>query len=225
MLYIGEKIKNIVERIEKAKSAAGRSAPVKLVAVTKTVPPEAVEESLKYGITDIGESRIQEAEKKLPALTAYKVKKHLIGHLQTNKARKAVALFDVIQSVDSLRLLEEIDRHAAAAKKIQECFLEVKISLEDTKFGLAPEMLAGLLDKSKTLVNVKVAGLMAMATFFDDPESARPYFREAYRCYTQLSGSYALDWLSMGMTGDFEVAVEEGSNMVRIGTGIYGEKK
>ena len=225
MLTIGEKIKDIEERIEKAKSRAGRSAPVKLVAVTKTVPAAAVEESLKYGITDIGENRIQEAEQKLPLLSKYKIKKHLIGHLQTNKAKKAVSLFDVIQSVDSLRLLEEIDRQASAAKKIQECFVEVKVSFEDSKFGLAPEMLAGLLEKSKFLGSVKVTGLMAMAPFFDEQEKARPYFRKAFEYYSQFASVYALKYLSMGMTGDFEAAVEEGSNMVRIGTGIFGEKK
>ena len=224
MLTIGEKIKIIEEKIEKAKTRAARTGTVRIVAVTKTVQVEKIENSLNFGITDIGENRIQEAEIKLPLLPKYKIKKHFIGHLQTNKAKKAVLLFDVIQSVDSFRLLEEINRQAENIKKAQDCLFEIKVSEENAKYGINPESLEELLEKSKSLKNVRMLGLMAIAPFFENPESARPYFRMAYKYYSLLTTRYSLSYLSMGMTGDYEIAVEEGSNMVRIGTGIYGDK-
>ncbi|MDD5686418.1 MAG: YggS family pyridoxal phosphate-dependent enzyme [Elusimicrobia bacterium] len=229
---ISDNIKNILERIEKAKNKVGRKDTVKLVAVTKTVPADKVREAISAGIVDIGENKVQEAVKKFSELfvegniTSEKVniKRHLIGHLQTNKVKKAVENFDVIQSVDTVYLLEEINKRAVEIKKIQECMVEVKISEEETKYGLQPDKLKDIFEKAKELKSVNIVGLMAIAPYFDNPELTRPYFKKAFSHYSLLSTSHFLPFLSMGMTNDFEVAIEEGSNMVRVGTGIFGER-
>ncbi|MBI5573209.1 MAG: YggS family pyridoxal phosphate-dependent enzyme [Elusimicrobia bacterium] len=217
-------IKIILERIEKAKNKAGLKKDIELVAVTKTVSIDKIKEAIDSGIKDIGENRIQEAEKKFKEFPeTVKIKKHLIGHLQTNKVKKAVELFDLIQSVDSVYLLEEINRQAEKIKKIQECFIEIKISEEETKYGLPPAELESFMEKAVNLKNVKITGIMALAPYFENPEATRPYFKQAYKYFSLLVTHYPLLYLSMGMTDDFEIAIEEGSNMVRIGTGIFGE--
>ncbi|HAX61797.1 MAG TPA: YggS family pyridoxal phosphate-dependent enzyme [Elusimicrobia bacterium] len=222
---ICDNIKIILERIEKAKNKVGLKKDIKLVAVTKTVSADKIIEAIGCGITIIGENRVQEAEKKFEEFPeTVEIKKHLIGHLQTNKVKKAVELFDLIQSVDSVYLLEEINRQAEKIKKIQECFIEIKVSEEETKYGLNPTELESFMEKAAQLRNIKISGLMAIAPYFENPELARPYFRRAYNYYSLLSTHDSLSFLSMGMTGDFEVAIEEGSNMVRIGTGIFGER-
>lgn len=222
---ICDNIKIILERIERAKNKSGRRDAVKLVAVTKTVPVDRIREALGCGITDIGENRIREAEEKFEKLPdAGKIKKHLIGHLQTNKAVKAVRSFDLIQSVDSIRLLGEIDKRAQKIGKVQDCLVEIKVSEEETKSGLNPAELENFFEASLGLKNIKVSGLMTIAPYFENPESARPYFQRTYKYYSLFALRYSLSWLSMGMTNDFEVAVEEGANMVRIGTGIFGER-
>ncbi len=228
-LMICDNIKIILEKIDKAKKKVGRENNIKLVAVTKTVSIDKIKEAIDSGITDIGENRIQEAGKKFRELENFaKIKKHLIGHLQTNKIKKAVELFDLIQSVDSVHLLEEINRQSEKIGKVQECFVEIKISEEETKYGLNPTELESFMEKAANLKNVKITGLMAIAPFFNNPELARPYFRRAKqifdRFYSQLSTLNSQLYLSMGMTGDFEIAIEEGSDMVRIGTGIFGER-
>lgn len=228
---ICDNIRIILERIEKAKTKTGLKKDIKLVAVTKTVPMDKIKEAIDSGIKDIGENRVQEAGRKFAELSKFKefqetakIKKHLIGHLQTNKVKKAVELFDLIQSVDSIYLLEEINRQAEKIKKIQECFIEIKISEEEKKYGLNPDELEVVLSKAREYKFVKISGLMAIAPYFENPESARPYFHRAYVCYSLLAGRYPLSFLSMGMTGDFEIAIEEGSNMVRVGYGIFGER-
>ncbi|MFH0948228.1 MAG: YggS family pyridoxal phosphate-dependent enzyme [Elusimicrobiota bacterium] len=223
---ICDNIKIILERIESIKNKVGQKNDVKLVAVAKTVSVNEIREAISCGITDISESRIHEAEEKNYKLqiTNYKFNLHMIGHLQTNKVKKAVELFDLIQSVDSVHLLEEINKQAEKIKKIQECFVEIKISEEDTKYGLDPSELKTFLDKAREFKNVKITGLMTIAPYFDNPELARPYFRRAYKYFSLLSSLFSLSYLSMGMTNDFEVAIEEGSNMVRIGTGIFGDR-
>ena len=223
---ICDNIKIILERIEKAKNKVGLKKDIKLVAVTKTVSADKIIEAIGCGITIIGENRVQEAEKKFGEFPeTVEIKKHLIGHLQTNKVKKAVELFDVIQSVDSVYLLEEINRQAEKIKKIQECFIEIKVSEEEKKYGLNPTELESFMEKATNLKNVKISGLMAIAPYFENPELARPYFRRAKELFdrfcSQLSDLNSQLFLSMGMTGDFEIAIEEGSNMVRIGTGIF----
>ena len=218
---ISKNIKDILERIEKAKSKTGRKDDIKLIAVTKTIPVDKIKEAIYSGITDIGENRVQEADVKFIELfkTESAIKKHLIGHLQTNKVKKAIEIFDIIQSVDSIHLLED------KISKIQECFVEIKVSEEDTKFGLPPNELKNFLDKAKELKNITITGLMTIAPFLENPESVRPYLKKAFGYYSAFKTDYLLKYLSMGMTSDFEVAIEEGANMVRVGTGIFGERK
>jgi len=219
---IEEKIKSIKEKII---AACRRSnvdpAGIIVVGVTKTVNAENMAVALKAGIKDIGESRIQEASAKFPLLELSGVRKHLIGHLQTNKAKKAVELFDVIQSLDSIELAREIDRHSKNLGKVQECLIEVKVSPEDTKFGLSPEDAERFISSITDLKNIKITGLMAMAPYFDDTELARPYFKKVKQIFNSLQGRAEISMLSMGMSGDFEVAIEEGANMVRIGSAIF----
>jgi len=219
---IEEKIKSIKERIV---VACGHSniepAGITVVGVTKMVNVKNIEAALKAGIKNIGESRIQEASAKFPLIELSGIRKHLIGHLQTNKVKKAVELFDVIQSLDRTELAREIDRHAKSLGKVQECLIEVKVSPEETKFGLAPEDAEGFISSVALLKNIKVNGIMAMAPYFDDTELARPYFKKAKQIFDSLRSRAGISVLSMGMSGDFEVAIEEGANMVRIGTAIF----
>ncbi|HAM37972.1 MAG: YggS family pyridoxal phosphate enzyme [Elusimicrobia bacterium RIFOXYC2_FULL_34_12] len=223
---ICENIRDILERIEKSKNKPVHKGEVKLIVVTKTVPIDKIKEAIDCGITDVGENRVQEAILKFKDESVTKsVKKHLIGHLQTNKVKKAIEIFDTIQSVDSIYLLEEISRQAEKINKIQECFIEIKVSEEETKYGLPPEDLKKILDKSKELKNVNVTGLMTIAPLFENTESVRPYFKKAYEYYSVFKADYSLKYLSMGMTNDFEIAIEEGANIVRVGTGIFGERK
>lgn len=228
---IAENIKQIQSRIDKAKlSRSGLSGDVTLIAVTKTVEDKYVSDALDFGIKDIAESRIQEACPKFERLASklFGVKKHLIGHLQTNKAKKAVEVFDLIHSVDSLRLAEEINKHALSLGKVQDCLVEVKVSEEESKFGVDPRILDELLSGAESLKNIKVHGLMAMVPFFEDPELTRPYFRRVKEIFDKVRCrgiNSDFNILSMGMSGDFEVAVQEGSTMVRVGTAIFGERK
>ena len=222
---ICDNIKIILDKIEHVKNNANRRDAVKLVVVTKTVSADKVKEAIGCGVTSIGENRVQEAEQKFSELSEFKnVEKHLIGHLQTNKAKKAVELFDLIQSVDSIHLLTELDKRSQIIGKTQNCLVEIKVSEEETKYGLNPNDLGNLLEKAKEFKNVRILGMMAIAPYFDDPELSRPYFRKAYKYYSQYASDHSLSYLSMGMTHDFEIAIEEGSNMVRIGTAIFGAR-
>jgi len=227
-MRIKENIDSVRNRISAACVKKGFSLDsVTLVAVTKTFPADKVSECLLAGIGDIGESRIQEAENKFKQVEGIaSVKKHLIGHLQTNKAKKAVELFDVIQSLDSERLAVEINKAAMLAGKVQDCLLEIKVSEEESKFGAAPEELRKLAAAAGALKNIRILGIMGMAPFFEDPEPARPYFAKLRKIFDDAKAELKLpgfETLSMGMSNDFEVAVEEGSTMVRIGTAIFKE--
>lgn len=224
-MRIKENIDSVRNRISTAARRGGFSDSVTLVAVTKTVLPTLITECVGAGIKDIGENRVQEAEKKFIQIAGIgPVRKHLIGHLQTNKAKKAVELFDVIQSLDSERLAVELNRAAQAAGKVQECLLEIKVSEEESKFGAAPEELRKLAESAASLKNIRISGVMGMAPFFDDPEKARPYFAKLRKIFDEAKAELKLpgfETLSMGMSNDFEIAVEEGSTMVRIGTAIF----
>ncbi|OQA92531.1 MAG: hypothetical protein BWY26_00200 [Elusimicrobia bacterium ADurb.Bin231] len=219
---ISENIRDILSKIEAAKKYPS----VRVVAATKTVPVSSINEALSLGITEIGENRVQEAGKKFPLINfSSKLKKHFIGHLQSNKVKKAVSTFDLIQSVDSFRILETINFHAAQIKKVQECLIEIKISNEESKYGLLPQNIGSLLQEAALLKNIKIIGIMAMAPYFDKKELSRPYYASAYKYYSKFADEFSFTVLSMGMTGDFEIALAEGSNMVRIGTGIFGERR
>jgi hypothetical protein len=222
-----ENIKNIYRKITHAAMRMERNPEdIKLIAVTKTVDTEKIKEAIDWGLRNFGESKIQEATKKISHLkfqiSNSRIEWHLIGHLQKNKAKIAVQLFDVIHSLDSIGLADELNKQADKAGKIQRVLVQVKLSEEETKHGVSKEDLMDLLDAVMKMKNLKLEGLMTMPPYFDNPEMARPHFRELrdLRDNARQSG-YQLPELSMGMTHDFEIAIEEGATMVRIGTGIF----
>lgn len=191
---------------------------VEIIAVTKTADADDVNCAISCGITAIGESRIQEAEDKLPKLLS--CKKHFIGHLQSNKAKKAVELFDCIQSVDSIKLAEEINKQAINKGKIIEVFIEVNIGREQQKSGVLPQEVGKFYNNLIKLSNLKVTGIMCIPPNLE-AEKCRPYFREMKKLQQHLG----LKWCSMGMSNDYKVAIEEGSNMVRIGRLIFSSSR
>jgi pyridoxal phosphate enzyme (YggS family) len=218
---IADNIKVIGQRIQLAAERAGRhGSEIVLISVSKAIEPGRIEEALRAGQTIFGESKVQEARAKIP-LVSSRARWHLIGHLQTNKARDAVALFDVIHSVDSLKLGEELNKWAERAGKTQAVLLEVNVSGEASKFGLKPEDLESTLKGVDQLPRLEVRGLMTVAPYAEDAAAARPYFRRL----RELRDGLGLQELSMGMSHDFEVAIEEGATMVRIGTAIFGERE
>jgi pyridoxal phosphate enzyme (YggS family) len=225
---VEENIKNIWARIEKAAEKIGKNREdIKLVAVTKTVEVERIKEAIGCGMQIIGENRVQEAESKFDQITE-KVEKHLVGHLQTNKAKKAVELFDFIQSVDSQRIAQEISRRALEMGKVMDVLVEINTSGEKTKFGVDPDNAMSLVKSISNLEGIKIKGLMTIGFFSDIPEDTRPCFKRLKSIFERIQSenipNVEMTYLSMGMSNDFEVAIEEGSNMVRIGTGIFGPR-
>ncbi len=225
---LADNLRAVRERIREAaarrreKKLTGDS--VTLVAVTKNHPPATLAEALALGVTDIGENRVQEARHKKELVTVGG-RWHLIGHLQSNKVRQAVALFDVIESIDSARLLAAVDAEAARIGKIQEVLLQLNIAGEEQKSGFAREDYLALQPALGEYRNVRVRGLMVIAPLCDDMEATRPVFAAGYRCFERLQALYPqVDCLSMGMSGDYAVAIEEGANSVRVGTALFGER-
>ncbi|WP_302225383.1 YggS family pyridoxal phosphate-dependent enzyme [Veillonella magna] len=220
-------LKEVRRRMDEAMARAGRVDQAMLVAVTKNHPVSAVEEAAQLGVRVVGENRVQEAKEKILAYKGPALEWHLIGHLQVNKVRQAVPLFSLIHSVDSCKLLDEIERVAAKHDKVQDVLLQVNIAREASKSGMAVEEFPAVRDYANTLPHVRVRGLMCMAPFFEDPEEARPIFRVADALYEDMKQYFPagqIKYLSMGMTHDFEVALEEGANIVRVGTAIFGER-
>jgi PLP dependent protein len=219
-------IKSVQDRIAAACARAGREPDsVSLVAVTKSHPPELVAEASRLGLTLFGENKVQEAKAKIP-LCPGRLHWHMIGHLQSNKCRDAVELFEMVQSVDSLRVAEELNRRAEQATKTLPILLEVNVVGEASKFGYRPETLRSELRLLNDLRRLEIHGLMTIPPWTPEPEKARPVFRqlrELKQECEQVLGA-PLKQLSMGMTGDFEIAIEEGATMVRIGTAIFGER-
>lgn len=228
-MLIAENIKIIEARIAAATARAGRKlSSVKLVVVTKNVDVERLRAAVAAGAKILGENRVQEAKDKIEQLGGV-ANWHLIGTLQSNKAKYAVKLFDLIHSVDSLGLAKEIDKQARKIGKIQDVLLEVSIAGEESKGGAAIEGVMALVRDAAGLKNISVKGLMTIPPFLDDPEAVRPYFRTlrelAARIAHERIPCVSLQELSMGMSNDFEVAIEEGATMVRVGTAIFGERK
>jgi hypothetical protein len=224
-MSVAQNISRIRERIAAACERAGRKPEeVTLVAITKTVPVPVIREAVTAGITTLGENRVQEAAEKIPKLSG-DVSWHLVGHLQTNKVKKALPLFSVIQSVDSLRLTQEIQRHAEASKQTIGVFIEVNTSGESTKFGVEPESALELAKHMAGFPNLKLNGLMTIGALTTQNEIIRGCFRRLRELRDEMSVHHSgfLD-LSMGMTDDFEIAIEEGSTLVRIGRAIFGER-
>jgi pyridoxal phosphate enzyme (YggS family) len=224
---IEKNIKEIKKRISRAAAHSGRTEEdIKIIAVTKNVPIDAILIAIGAGITDIGENKAQEITKKHNNLAEQDLSWHFVGHLQTNKVRQIIGFVDYIQSVDSLRLAEEINKRAAEKNKVQNILVQVNIAEEAAKYGLMREDVAKLLWRIKELDHVKVKGLMNIAPFVDDPQKVKRVFLEMKALFEELKEKrmphIELQYLSMGMTNDFEVAIESGANMVRIGTGIFG---
>jgi len=227
---IQKRLKLVKERIEAVALSSGRDPEaVQLVAVSKTVPVNRVHAAIKAGVTVFGENYVQEAREKIGAFGKEKVSWHFVGHLQSNKAKYAVKLFDLIHSVDSLKLAKEINKRARALGKVQDILIQVNISGEETKSGIDTEQALDLVRGISPLENLAVRGLMTMPPYFNAPDKVRPYFK-ALRSLQALIRKEAIPnvemtELSMGMTGDFEAAIQEGATLVRIGTAIFGERR
>lgn len=226
MSEIKERLAHVMERIETAREKSPYHQQVTLVAVTKFHPIKDMEEAISLGVTHVGENRVQEMEEKYQELSL-PVTWHLQGHLQKNKVKKAVAMADLIQSADSLSILREIDKRAAEIDKVQDVLLEFNISGEESKTGLSPNDMKMAIDEAKSLSHVRVLGLMCMAPNYEDVEMTRPVFRKAHEMWEDMKKQFPegqISILSMGMTHDFEQAIEEGATMVRIGTAIFGSR-
>lgn len=221
-----ERLDAVNRRIESACARAGRDpAGVKLIAVSKTHGPESIREAVDGGLRVFGENKVQEARAKIP-LCAGNLSWHMVGHLQRNKAHDAVQLFEMIHSIDSLKLLETIDAACDEAGRNMPVLIEVNVSGESSKFGMAPEAVPEILESANRLMHVSIVGLMTMPPFTEEIEKARPHFRRLRELRDQWRAAtgIGLEDLSMGMTHDFEVAIEEGATWIRVGTALFGER-
>jgi pyridoxal phosphate enzyme (YggS family) len=234
---IRENLLRVTERIEKAARKAGRdSNEIKLVAVSKTVETDRIKEAIEAGVTILGENYVQEAQKKIeeigrPACTerfgeGKPVSWHFIGHLQSNKAKYAVRLFDMIHALDSVSLAEELNQRAEKAGGLMKVMIEVNLSREATKFGTDEEMVLNLAKSIQGLKHLSLEGLMTMPPYFDSPEMSRPYYIALRELKEKMAKEgIPMKELSMGMSNDFEIAIEEGATFVRVGTAIFGARK
>jgi pyridoxal phosphate enzyme (YggS family) len=227
---IAERAAAVRGRIARAAARAGRAPDeVRLVAVSKTFPATAVRAAFEAGLRDFGENKVQEAEGKIEALAelrALGLRWHLIGHLQSNKAKKAAAVFDVVHSVDSVEVGTRLARSAAESGRVLPALVEVDLAGEATKFGVEPSQLMAALERLRGMAGLRIEGLMVLPPFDDDPETARPYFRDLrlLRDRALEAGLLAGSDLSMGMSHDLEVAVEEGATVVRVGSALFGDR-
>lgn len=227
MSDLKERLFEVRERIKQAAEATGRKAEdITLVAVTKTHEPEVINEAIDLGVTDIGENKVQEIVRKYDAVKP--VRWHLIGHLQTNKVKYIIDKVVMIHSVDSIHLMDEIERQAQKHDLTMDILIQVNISGEESKFGISSEEIETYLKHASCLKHVKIKGLMTILPKNDNPVNNRLHFVNINRLYLDISGkkydNVNMECLSMGMSGDFEQAVMEGSNMVRIGSAIFGKR-
>jgi pyridoxal phosphate enzyme (YggS family) len=237
MSAIKENFLKVTERIERTARKLGRDPnEIKLVAVSKTVEAARIKEAIEAGISILGENYVQEAQKKIeeigsPACTerfgeGKPVSWHFIGHLQSNKAKYAVRLFDMIHSIDSLPLADELNRKAEQADRVIKVMIEVNLSKEATKFGTDEEMVLSLAKRIQNLKHLSLEGLMTMPPYFDSPEMSRPYYIALRELKERMKKEgISIKELSMGMSNDFEIAIEEGATYVRVGTAIFGPRK
>jgi len=226
---IQSRLEGVKGRIRTAAARCGRDPKtIKLVAVTKTVPTGSIVAAINAGVTDFGENYVQEAQRKIDALRQERVSWHFIGHLQSNKAKHAVRYFDLIHSVDSAKLAKELDKRSGNLGKVQKILVQVKMSGEATKSGIETEQALELVTQIGRHDNLAICGLMTMPPYFNAPEKARPYFTALKSLQNLIRNEHVpnanIEELSMGMTGDFEVAIEEGATIVRIGTAVFGER-
>ena len=217
-----ERLALVEERIERAAQRCGRKRQdITLVAVSKKFPAERLAEAYRAGLREFGENYIQEFVEKRPALSKLTdARYHLIGHLQSNKAKVACELFQVIQTIDTAKLLGRLNQFAAERGVTIEAMIEVKLSTEESKSGVEPAVIPTLLDAASACANISMTGLMTMPPWSEDPERSRPYFRQL----AALALQYRLPKLSMGMSGDLETAIEEGATIVRVGTALFGRR-
>lgn len=226
---IKDRLEHVIERIKAAATGCGRDpATVRLVVVSKTVPAVRVEEAIDAGAALFGENYVQEAREKIDTLSGFPVAWHFIGHLQSNKAKYAVKLFDLIHSVDSLKLARELNKQAGKSNRLQPILIQVNIAEEETKSGVSEQDTVDLIGDISRLEHLSIKGLMTMPPYFNAPDKVQPFFRALRKMRDQIKGmnivNVSMDELSMGMTGDFEVAIEEGATLVRVGTAIFGER-
>jgi pyridoxal phosphate enzyme (YggS family) len=225
-MNLAENLKSLRERINAACARAGRAPEaVAFEPVSKGQPPEAIQAAAALGLTCFGENRVQEAKVKIAQCPGH-LRWHLIGHLQSNKCRDAVHLFEMIESVDSLSLAEEIDKWAGKSAKTMPILIEVNVAGESSKFGCPPQQLLADLPRINALPKIEIHGLMTVAPWASDPEKVRPVFRRLRELKTeceQILGA-PLPHLSMGMSGDFEAAIEEGATIIRVGTAFFGPR-
>ena len=228
---LGAQLAHVRAQIESAALKCGRLPhDVTLIAISKTHPASLVRAAIQLGASDIGENRVQEAEQKINEVGRSAARWHLVGHLQANKARRAVQLFDVIHSLDSLDLARRLDRLCTEERKEElSVLIQVDLGHEETKTGIDQSELTELVDGLAGLERIRLVGLMTLPPFFDDPEEARPFFRRLRELRDELATQRAFGdhkgELSMGMTHDFAVAIEEGATMIRVGTAIFGQRE
>ena len=228
MKTVIERYSAIKERMAEAALRAGREpSGIVLVAAAKTIPAEKVKAAVEAGVNVLGENYVQEA-KKIKAIIDLPVKWHLIGRLQSNKVKQTVNLFDVVETIDRQSLVQQLQHHASQAQKRLDLLIQVNLSGELTKSGVKPGEVLPLIKMIAGCENLSCTGLMTLPPFFDDPERARPYFSELRQLRDRLQpivpGNVRLQELSMGMSGDYEVAIEEGATLVRIGTALFGPR-
>jgi pyridoxal phosphate enzyme (YggS family) len=226
MSIIKENLLRVMERIEKAAQKVRRNPnEIKLVAVSKTVEAARIKEAIEAGVSILGENYIQEAQKKIEEIER-PVSWHFIGHLQSNKAKYVIRLFNMVHSLDSIPLAEELNRRAEQADRVIKVLVEVNLSKEATKFGTDEEMVLNLAKRVQNLNHLSLEGLMTMPPYFDSPEMSRPYYialRELKQ--RMVKAGIPIKELSMGMSNDFEIAIEEGATYVRVGTAIFGPRE
>lgn len=226
---VAQCLNDVLARIDAARRKAGRPPGcVRLVAATKNVPPSRIEVAIEAGLSIVGENRVQEAMSKMAVLKDRPVRWHYIGQLQRRKVRSIMGLFELIHSVDSVELAEELDRRAIQPGAPQDVLLEVNVGGEATKAGFEPEGLLGAMPALAALPHIRIRGLMTVPPLSAEPEASRPHFRHLRRLAQAIAGlnlpRVSMQELSMGMSNDFEVAIEEGATMVRIGTAIFGAR-
>ncbi|MCX7746661.1 MAG: YggS family pyridoxal phosphate-dependent enzyme [Clostridia bacterium] len=227
--YLGRNVKDVLEKVEKAANKSGRKLEdICVIAVTKTIDTDRISKVMDEGMIHLGENRVQEFCEKYDIISK-NCNWHLIGHLQTNKVKYIIDKISMIHSVDRMELAQEIDKKALKAGKVMDVLVQVNVAGEESKFGISPDTTLDFVKRLSSFQNLRVRGLMTVAPFVDDPEEIRGVFRELNKIFIDIKkeniDNIYMDYLSMGMSNDFEVAIEEGSNMVRIGTAIFGKRE
>lgn len=227
-MTLQKNIEDVLNRVKDAASISNQNPQeVELIAVTKTIDVDIIKQAIDLGITNVAENKVQELVRKYEEIGPV-VKWHLIGHLQRNKVKYIIDKVDLIHSLDSYRLAEEISKRAEGIDRIMECLLQVNVSGEETKYGIDPKDVIHILKEISSLENIKIVGLMTMAPHVEDQEDTRQYFKALKSISEEIDKidlqNVEMTYLSMGMSNDFEIAVQEGANLIRVGSSIFGER-